>query len=41
VTVSYWIVATLLALFDLYAGGLKLVRSRARLEPMMRCRLPC
>jgi hypothetical protein len=35
VTVTYWIVATLLALFYLYAGGLKLVRSRTQLEPMM------
>ena len=26
-TVAYWIVASLLALFYLYAGGLKVVRS--------------
>jgi hypothetical protein len=33
--VVYWIVAGLLALFYLYAGGLKLVRSRQQLRPMM------
>jgi hypothetical protein len=33
--VVYWIVAGLLALFYLYAGGLKLVRNRQRLRPMM------
>ncbi|MEV0623001.1 DoxX family protein [Nonomuraea sp. NPDC050404] len=33
--VLYWIVAGLLALFYLYGGGLKLVRSRDRLRPMM------
>jgi hypothetical protein len=33
--VVYWIVAGLLALFYLYAGGLKLVRSREQLRPMM------
>ncbi|MFC1406300.1 MULTISPECIES: DoxX family protein [Streptacidiphilus] len=33
--VAYWIVAGLLALFYLYAGGLKLVRSREQLLPMM------
>ncbi|MER7361703.1 DoxX family protein [Nonomuraea wenchangensis] len=33
--VAYWIVAGLLALFYLYAGGLKVVRSRERLRPMM------
>ncbi|MER5529692.1 DoxX family protein [Streptomyces sp. NPDC002677] len=34
-SVVYWIVAGLLALFHLYAGGLKVVRSRERLRPMM------
>ncbi|MEV7322503.1 DoxX family protein [Streptomyces sp. NPDC093970] len=34
-SVAYWIVAGLLALFYLYAGGLKTVRSRERLLPMM------
>ncbi|MEU2625102.1 DoxX family protein [Streptomyces sp. NPDC007157] len=34
-SVAYWIVAGLLALFYLYAGGLKAVRSRERLRPMM------
>ncbi|MFI6155978.1 DoxX family protein [Kitasatospora sp. NPDC051170] len=33
--VAYWVVAGLLALFYLYAGGLKLVRSRDQLRPMM------
>ncbi|WP_306325186.1 DoxX family protein [Streptomyces venezuelae] len=33
--VAYWIVAGLLALFYLYGGGLKVVRSRERLLPMM------
>lgn len=33
--VAYWIVASLLALFYVYAGGLKVVRSRAQLRPMM------
>ncbi|WP_217140684.1 DoxX family protein [Streptomyces sp. AC627_RSS907] len=31
----YWIVAGLLAAFYLYGGGLKVVRSRERLRPMM------
>jgi uncharacterized membrane protein len=35
VNVAYWIVAGLLALFYLYAGGMKVVRSRERLRPMM------
>jgi hypothetical protein len=35
VTVAYWIVAGLLAAFYLYAGGVKLVRSRERLRPLM------
>ncbi|MGW5865216.1 DoxX family protein [Streptomyces sp. NPDC055239] len=33
--VAYWIVAGLLALFYLYGGGMKLVRSREELLPMM------
>ncbi|MBU3868276.1 DoxX family protein [Streptomyces sp. 4503] len=33
--VAYWIVAGLLALFYCYGGGLKVVRSRERLRPMM------
>ncbi|MDT0613537.1 DoxX family protein [Streptomyces lancefieldiae] len=33
--VAYWIVAGLLAAFYLYGGGLKVVRSRERLRPMM------
>ncbi|MFE3161839.1 DoxX family protein [Streptomyces sp. NPDC059224] len=32
---AYWTVAGLLALFYLYAGGLKAVRSRERLRPLM------
>ncbi|WP_405486386.1 DoxX family protein [Streptomyces sp. NBC_00096] len=32
---AYWIVAGLLALFYLYGGGVKLVRGRERLRPMM------
>jgi hypothetical protein len=35
VTVAYWIVAALLAGVYLYAGALKLVRSREQLRPMM------
>jgi uncharacterized membrane protein len=35
VNVAYWIAAALLALFYLYGGGMKLVRSRERLRPMM------
>ncbi|MER6462362.1 DoxX family protein [Streptomyces sp. NPDC001288] len=34
-SVAYWTVAGLLALFYLYAGGLKAVRSREGLRPMM------
>lgn len=34
-TAVHWVVAALLALFYLYAGGLKLVRSREQLRPMM------
>jgi len=33
--VAYWIVAGLLALFSVYAGGLKAVRTREQLLPMM------
>ncbi|MEU6034511.1 DoxX family protein [Actinomadura sp. NPDC047616] len=33
--VAYWIVAGLLALFYLYAGGKKVVQSREQLRPMM------
>ncbi|MBD3003580.1 DoxX family protein [Streptomyces sp. 5-10] len=33
--VAYWIVAGPLALFYLYGGGVKVVRSRERLRPMM------
>ncbi|WP_395298168.1 DoxX family protein [Kitasatospora hibisci] len=32
---AYWVVAVPLALFYLYAGGLKAVRSREQLLPMM------
>jgi hypothetical protein len=35
VVVAYWIVAGLLALFYLYAGGKKLAQSKERLAPMM------
>jgi hypothetical protein len=35
VTVAYWIVAGLLALFYLYSGGLKVLRSPDQLRPMM------
>ncbi|MET8650855.1 DoxX family protein [Nocardia aurea] len=34
-TVAYWIVAGLLALFYLYSGGIKVVQSADRLRPMM------
>ncbi|MEU5951185.1 DoxX family protein [Streptomyces sp. NPDC047525] len=33
--IAYWIVAGLLCLFYLYAGGMKLARSREQLRPMM------
>ncbi|WP_406065811.1 DoxX family protein [Streptomyces sp. NBC_01077] len=33
--IAYWIVAGLLALFYLYAGAMKVIRSRDRLRPMM------
>lgn len=35
VNVAYWIVAGLLAFFYLYAGGVKVIRSREQLRPMM------
>jgi hypothetical protein len=35
VNVAYWIVAGPLALFYLYGGGVKVVRSRDRLRPLM------
>jgi DoxX-like family len=35
VVVAYWIVAGLLALFFLYAGGIKVVQTREELRPMM------
>ena len=35
-TVVHWVVAALLAVFYLYSGGIKLVRRREQLEPMMR-----
>ncbi|MEU6678726.1 DoxX family protein [Streptomyces sp. NPDC046925] len=34
-TIAYWILAGPLSLFYLYGGGVKLVRSRERLRPMM------
>jgi hypothetical protein len=33
--VAYWIVAGLLAVFYLYAGGTKVAQSKEQLEPMM------
>lgn len=33
--VAYWIVAGLLALFYLYAGGKKVIQTREQLQPMM------
>jgi len=33
--IAYWIVAGLLAVFFLYAGGLKVVRTPEQLRPMM------
>jgi hypothetical protein len=35
VKVAYWIVAALLALLYLYSGGIKVVRSKDQLRPMM------
>jgi hypothetical protein len=34
-TVAYWVVAVLLALFYVYSGGLKVLRSPDQLRPMM------
>lgn len=34
--VAYWIIAGFLALFYLYSGGVKVVRSREKLQPMMK-----
>jgi hypothetical protein len=33
--IAYWIVAALLGVFYLYAGGMKVVRSKEQLAPMM------
>ena len=33
--IAYWIVAGLLALFFLYAGGIKVVQTKEKLRPMM------
>lgn len=33
--IAFWIVAALLALFYVYSGGAKVVRSREKLQPMM------
>ena len=35
VEIAYWAVAGLLAVFNAYAGGTKVSRSKAQLEPMM------
>src|ERR1051326_6320573 len=35
VEIAYWIVAGLLAVFFLYAGGVKIVQSKEKLQPMM------
>jgi hypothetical protein len=35
VEIAYWIVAGLLALFYVYGGGIKVVRSKEQLQPMM------
>ncbi|MCU1643786.1 MAG: hypothetical protein JWN03_4061 [Nocardia sp.] len=34
-SVAYWIVAAVLAVFYLYSGGTKMVRSKEKLRPMM------
>ncbi|MER5433544.1 DoxX family protein [Streptomyces sp. NPDC002588] len=34
-TVAYWIIAALLALFYVYSGGIKVIRTREQLLPMM------
>ncbi|MER6848815.1 DoxX family protein [Streptomyces flaveolus] len=33
--IAYWVVAGLLALFSIYSGALKVIRSRDQLRPMM------
>ena len=33
--IAYWIIAGLLAVFYLYSGAMKVVRSREKLQPMM------
>ena len=33
--IAYWVVAGLLALFYAYGGGIKVVRSKEQLQPMM------
>jgi uncharacterized membrane protein len=35
VTVTYWVVASVLALLYLYAGGIKMVQSKDQLRPVM------
>jgi hypothetical protein len=35
VRIAYWVIAGLLAAFYLYAGGIKVIQSRERLQPMM------
>jgi hypothetical protein len=35
VDIAYWIIAGLLAVFYLYAGGKKVIQSREQLQPMM------
>ncbi|AZG48209.1 DoxX family protein [Gordonia insulae] len=34
-TVAYWIVAAVLAVFYLYSGGMKVLRTSEQLQPMM------
>lgn len=34
--IAYWIVAGLLAFFYLYSGGVKVLQSKQKLEPMMK-----
>jgi uncharacterized membrane protein len=34
-SVAYWIVAGLLALFYVYAGGIKVIQTREQLQPIM------
>lgn len=35
-TIVYWLVAAMLALFYVYSGGVKVLRNREQLRPMMR-----